>query len=205
MTDRFSALTAALLEAYRRALTQALPPPPIVARHWVSAERLTWLALLQEQSAFHFAWSFGQLKGTPLVLGQRQFAGVFRLAANVTTGVDHVGLARALGDLIPEGADGASRAFLQRVTAQLATAEVAVTLERERERLPMPTTPDFGVSVPLRADVLDLPALTPRLPRHAADRVEAAIAQLEPELQRRVRAIFAAPERALIDAVRGAR
>lgn len=194
----------ALLDAYRIALAQAVPPKPQVARHWESAGSLTWLGLVPEQAAFHLAFSFGQLKGTPLVPGEPHTAGVFRLAGSVFKGVDHERLARELHALVPASADGATRAFLQRVVAQVSCAEVALTLEQAPSLLPMAVSTGFTVAVPARPDALGEAAATPRMPPHAVERVSSALREMDEVLRARILQLFDAPETTLSAAVRGA-
>jgi hypothetical protein len=190
---------AALLAAHRRALAQALPPRPAVARHWEDASRLRWLGLCQEQGRFQLSWSFGQLK--PPAGPPPHTAGVFHLVDAVFPGVDAPGLARALLALAPASADGPTRAFLTRVVAQLALAEVAVTLLVTPGTLPMPPADELEVALPVRADALATPSPTPRMPLHARARVEAAMEDLEPGLRAAVRRLLEAPEAELLAAV----
>jgi hypothetical protein len=189
-----------LFGACQRALAQALPPRPTVARHWEDASRLTWLGLLQEQGRFQLSWSFGRLKGP--AGPPPHTAGVFHLVDAVFPGVEANRLTAALLALTPRDADGPTRAFLVRVVAQLALAEVAVALERSPGALGMPTAEGFEVALPVRPDALGTPAPTPRVPQHARDRVEGALASLEPGLRSLVQRLVAAPEATLLAAVR---
>ena len=199
----YLAFRALLLESYRRALGQALPPRPQVARHWESAAELTFLALLPDQAAFHLAFSFGQLKGCP-PSATPQTAGLFRLTASIFPGVDAEQLTQTLTALVPEAVDGATRAFLLRVAAQLAAAEVAAALDRDRTTIPQATSRDFVVTVPRRADLLHEPAAPPRMPTHAEGRVRDALAVLSAPLSTRLVQAFEAPEPSLLDLVRRA-
>lgn len=201
----YLAFRALLLEDYRRALAQALPPRPRVARHWESADRLTFLALLSDLDAFHLAFSFGRLKGVPAPAdGAPDTAGVFRLTGTTFPGVDAQRLSAALAALVPESVDGPSRAFLLRAAGQLATAEVAAALDVGRAMIPHPTSRDFVITLAARGDRLHEPAPPPRPPDHARDRVRAAAATVCRPLAARLEAVFAAPEPTLLEVVRRA-
>lgn len=191
-----------LLDAYRTALGLALPPRPQVARHWESASALTWLVLAPGDDAFHLALSFGRLKGAPPPQKGHDTTGIFRLVPKVFPGVNDVELMRALSTLVPASADGATRAFLQRVAAQLGAAEVAVAFERNRGHVPFPTASDFAVHVPRRTDALYESAQTPRMPAHAEQRVRSALDAADDLLRVRVLSLFTAPQDELLDAVR---
>lgn len=184
MTE-YALLQAQVLAAYQAALGQALPPKPRVAQHWVDPTQLRWLGLLVEQARFQFAYSLGRLAGvaTPGL----HTAGVFHLVGRAFPAVDDAALSqRALG-LVPPAADGATRAFLNRVICQLVLADVAAAL-REPGALPMPTASDFLVTTPMRGDVLETPAAAPVVHGHVARRVALALAALEPALAQRVTA-----------------
>ncbi|MEW5742796.1 MAG: hypothetical protein AB1938_28020 [Myxococcota bacterium] len=202
MSLAWAELRALVLAAYRTALSAALPPKPQVARHWETPDALHWLALMPATDGFHLAYSLGRLRGAALVEGERHTSGLFRLSGAVFPGVDEAALLRAVHVQVPEAADGATRAFLVRVAAQVAVAETALTLEQERRALPLPTSADFACHVPARADALFEPAATPRLLGHAAERVHAAISAMDGALAARVLALFAAPEPTLLEALR---
>jgi hypothetical protein len=174
-----------VLTAYRAALAQALPPKPRVAQHWVDASRLTWVGLLVEQGRFQLAYSLGRLVGvaTPGL----HTSGVFHLVSTAFPAVADAQLSRSALALVPATADGATRAFLNRVVCQLALADVAVAL-REPGVLPMPTSADFTVALPLRADVLETPSPAPVVHAAVAARVRSAVELLEPALAVRVQA-----------------
>lgn len=191
-----------LLAAYRTALAAALPPKPQVARHWETPDRLHWLALLPASDGFHLAYSLGRLRGTPLADGERHTSGLFRLSAAVFPGVDEAALLRGVGALVPGAADGATRAFLGRVVAQVLTAEVAVALEADAAGLPLAVADGFCCHVAARADALFQPAATPRLPGHAEERVRAALVEMDAALSARLLDVFASPRPDLLDAVR---
>jgi hypothetical protein len=202
VSEAFPALRSHVLAAYRAALAAALPPKPQVARHWETPDRLEWLALLPAIDGFHLAYSLGRLRGAPVVEGERHTSGLFRLTGAVFKGVDEAALLRSVSALVPERADGATRAFLVRVVAQVTAAEVALALEAEAPALPMPAAAGFACHVAARADALFQPAATPRLPGHAQDRVRAALAEMDSSLSARVQALFDSPDAALVDAVR---
>lgn len=194
----YDKLRMALLEAYQKALNQALPPKERVARHWADPTRLTWLGLLSEQTRFQIAWSHGELKESS---GQQlETSGVFHLDDTVFPGVGADALSRQVLALVPES-DGATTAFLIRVIAQFALAEVALTFEHERT-FAIATDENFRVALALRADALTTPAHTPRMPKHAEARVTKALSEMEPLLAHTITALFAAPEPALLEAVR---
>ncbi len=184
-----------LRRAFHRALSQALPAKPRVARHWVDPSKLSWLGLLSEQTRFHLAWSLGALVDAPPA--GRHTSGVFLLDDSVFPGVEAPVISSRLLSLVPTDVDGATKAFLIRVTAQLALVDLA----RDFGPLPLPVTDDFRITLPLRPDVLETPAPTPRMPAHAADRVSAALARM-PTLGERIRATFEAPGESLLDAAR---
>jgi len=195
----YPAFRAALLASCRRALAQALPPRPTVARHWEDASQLHWLGLFQEAGRYQLAWSFGRLR--PPVGPPPHTAGVFWLVDPVFPGVDAPRLAAMLAALTPASADGPTRAFLARVLSQLALAEVAVALWQAPEALGMPTAPGFAVALPRRPDVLGEPAPTPRMPAHARERVTLALRALEPSVRQAVERLFEAPQAELLPAV----
>lgn len=202
MASSFAQLCDQLLAAYRVALSAALPPKPQVARHWETPDALHWLALLPASDGFHVAYSLGRLRGVPEVAGERHTSGLFRLSGAVFRGLDEAALRAAVAAQVPDAADGPTRAFLLRVTGQLATAEAALTLEAERAALPLPAVDGFGCHLPARADALFEAAATPRLPGHAEERVRAALASMAPDLSARIRSVFDAPDATLLDAVR---
>ncbi len=193
MDSSFIDFREALRRSVQRALGQALPAKPRVARHWVDPSRLAWLALLSEQTRFHLSWSLGILVDAPRA--GRHTAGVFLLDDTVFPGVEASALTARLLALVPADIDGATRAFLIRVTAQLALADVA----HDVGALPLPVTDDFSIVVPVRADALETPAPTPRMPAHAEPRVRAALARMP--LGPRILSIFAAPAPTLLEAV----
>jgi hypothetical protein len=159
---------------------------------------LTWLALLSEQTRFQLAWSLGPLKDSSLP--GLQTSGVFHLDDAVFPGVSAAAIAREVLATMPE-TDGPTTAFLIRVVAQLALAEVALTLEEERS-FGLPVSDDFTVTIAQRADALESKALTPRMPGHAEARVLAALEKMEPALAVTVTALLASKELVLLEAVR---
>ena len=185
---------AMLFAAYRAALAQALPPKPKVARHWVSADQLTFLALVPDQGAFHLAFSFGLLKDSPPPTLAPHTAGLFRLTSAIFPAVNAELLTRTLTALVPPTVDGPTRTFLLRVSAQLATAEVAATFDHRRALLPLATSKDFVVTVPRRGDLLHEPASTPRIPANVEERVRRGLALVAPPLSGRLETVFSVRE-----------
>lgn len=200
------ALDAAVLAAYRHALGRALPPREPLARHWTTPHALSWLGLNVEGDGFSVAFAFGALKGPTLTPpGHVEHTGFFRLTPEVFPGVDSRVLNAAVQQLVPAGADGATRAFLGRVVSQLALGAAALALEEERAQLPMATAETFVVALPQRKDAAHEPARTPRMPGHAQARVAQALEQMEPRLRARVAQLFSAPADGLLEAMRGLR
>jgi hypothetical protein len=201
-TGDFAALRGEVLGAYRSALAAALPPKPQVARHWETPGVLGWLALLSTAEGFHLSYSLGRLRDVPLVPGQRHTSGLFRLSAAVFPRVDEGALWAAVVGQIPATADRAARDFLLPVVAALAVGEAALALEAAPGRLPLPVDAGFHCHLPLRADALFQAAPTPRLPEAKAERVQEALAVMEPDLVARLQSLFDAPEPSLLEALR---
>ncbi|MFZ5439837.1 MAG: hypothetical protein ACOZQL_07495 [Myxococcota bacterium] len=192
MPTSFSAYRRALAQAVGLVLNRALEPSPRVARHWESTAKLEWFGGAADHHQVHLSWSFGRLRDVPPVPGQRQTVGVFQLARSTFPELDEQALRAMLEALVPREADGATRVFLQRVTAQLALADVLLTL---------PERVGCEVSLFARPDALDTPAPTPRWPEHARDRVAAALAAMEGELRERCERLWSAPAVELLSAV----
>lgn len=174
----------AVATAVGHVVERALTPSPRVARHWEATTRLTWVGGAADHHQVHVSWSFGRLRDVPVLDGQRHSVGVFTLSRAAFPGVDELALRTTLEALVPAGTDGATRVFLQRVTAQLAVADVLVSLP---ERL------GCEVSLFARPDALDTHASTPRWPEHARDRVAAALNAMDPLLVARLEALWRSP------------
>ena len=192
MVGRYAAFQASLAQSVGHIVERALTPSERVARHWESTEKLTWFGAGADHSKQHVSWSFGQLKGLPVVEGQRHTVGVFHLTKAAFPGLDDQALREQLEALIPTATDGATRVFLQRVSSQLAMAEA---LRGVAARV------GCEVSLFARPDALDTPAATPRWPEHARDRVAAALAQMDDDLRLRLEALWGAEPKVLLDAL----
>lgn len=193
MTGPWASFSAAVTRALDAVVAQASAPPERVARHWEDASRLTWFGAAADHQAVHVSWSFGRLKGLPEVPGERHTVGVFSITRTTFPAVDEQALRAALEALVPPGADGPTRVFLQRVAAQLAVADALLGLERAR---------DLEVSLFARPDAVHTPAPTSRWPEHARDRVAAALSEMDEVLRARCEATWAHPDPALLAAVR---
>lgn len=184
----------AVANAMGVAVQRALAPHPRVARHWESTAKLSWFGAAADHHQVSVSWSFGRLRDVPDVPGERHTVGVFALSRVTFPGVDDVALRAALESLVPAGTDGATRVFLQRVAAQLATAESVLALG---ERV------GCEVSFFARTDAVHTPAATPRWPEHARDRVAAALAAMDPELKSACERVWAAEPTELLRALAG--
>lgn len=173
---------------------RASQPSPRVARHWVSASQLTWFGACADHHLVQASWSFGALRDAPPPPpGQRATVGLFALTKGSFPELDEQALRAQAEALLPPGTDGATRVFLQRVAAQLAVADVLLTL---------PELIGCEVSLFARPDALDTPAATPRWPEHARERVAAALGRMDPAFAARCERTWAAEPPALLDAVR---
>jgi hypothetical protein len=190
MAGRYAEYREAVAQVTGEVVTRALQPAPRVARHWASMEKLSWFGAAADHHLVHVSWSFGHLRDLPRLPGKRHTVGVFAVT-KATFGVDEVALRTRLEQLIPEGTDGATRVFLQRVTAQLATADALLAL---------PDRLGCEVSLFARTDAVDTPAATPRWPEHARERVELALSKMDPELKARCERVWAAPAEVLLAA-----
>ncbi len=191
---RFSEVARAVAAALDAVAQLAAAPSPRVAQHWEDATRLTWFGAAANHQALHASWSFGRLRGLPQGPGERHTVGVFHVRRATFPVIDEQVLRAALEALVPPGVDGPTRVFLQRVAAQLATADALQALARR-----------WGVEVSLfaRPDAVATPAPTPRRPEHARERVALALATMDPALQARCEATWAHPASALLEAARG--
>ena len=88
--------------------------------------------------------------------------------------VNVIGLQAMVSRLVPEGTDGATRVFLQRIAAQQAVREALAVIAQE-----------FGSDTVLfaRADAPREPAPALTWPEHARARVDFALAQMDPALR----------------------
>jgi hypothetical protein len=187
----------AVAEAIGAVVKRASQPSPRVARHWVSTAKLTWFGACADHHLIQASWSFGALRDGPtLEPGQRHTVGVFALTPSNFPDVNDAKLRALCEGLVPEGTDGATRVFLQRVAAQLATADVLLTL---------PELVGCEVSLFARADAVDQPASTSRWPEHARERVQAALSATDPAFASRSERTWGADAPVLLDAVRSLR
>lgn len=193
MTSAWASFTDSVARALEAVAAQAATPPERVARHWEDASRLAWFGAAADHQAVHVSWSFGRLRGVPVVPGERHTVGVFHLARATFPAVDEQALRGALEALVPAGVDGPTRVFLQRVAAQLAVADGLLELERRR-----------GVEVSLfaRTDAANTPAPTSRWPEHARERVAGALEAMDAALRARCEVTWAHPEATLLGAAR---
>jgi len=196
MAVTFKEYGLAVGEALGAVVARASRPSPRVAQHWVSTSQLTWFGACADHHVVQASWSFGQLRDVLLrEPGQRATVGTFALTQVAFPEVKEHQLRALCEGLVPQGTDGATRVFLMRVASQLAVADVLLTL---------PELLGCDVSLFLRPDALDKPALTPRSPAHAKDRVAAALAQMDPALAARCERLWTAEAPTLLDAVRAA-
>lgn len=193
MTSPWVSFTASVARALEAVAAQASTPPERVARHWEDVSRLAWFGAAADHQAVHVSWSFGRLRGVPVVPGERHTVGVFHVARATFPAVDEVALRGALEALVPAGVDGPTRVFLQRVAAQLAVADALLELEQRRS---------VEVSLFARPDAANTPAPTSRWPEHARDRVAAALEAMDAGLRARCEVTWAHAEATLLGAVR---
>lgn len=189
----YAAVAASFWQALEVVADRAASPAERVARHWEDPSRLAWFAAAADHQALHATWSFGLLRGVPVVAGERHTVGVFMVTAAAFPGVEEASLRAALEGLVPRGVDGATRVFLQRVASQLAVADALLRLERER---------GLEAFCFARPDALHTAARTPRWPEHARERVAAALLQMDDGFRARCEATWAHPAPELLAAVR---
>lgn len=181
---------ALVRDAVAAVVARARAPPERVARHWEDATTLRWFGVCADHSSLHASWSFGALRGVQSP--QRATVGVFQLTRTNFAAVDDAALRASLEAMVPAFSDGATRVFLMRVAAQLAAADALLHL-----------APAHEVSVFARPDASGLPALTPRWPEHARERVALALESMDPAFSSRFHSLTASPHAALLDAVSG--
>ena len=191
MVGRYALFREAVTRGLGVVVERALQPAPRVARHWESTTQLTWFGGAADHHLLHVSWSFGRLRDVPLVEGKRPNVGVFAATKTIFPEFDDVALRQQLEQLVPDVTDGATRVFLQRVTAQLALAEALLALP---ERL------GCEVSLFARADAVDTHAATPRWPEHARERVEQALSMMDETLRSRCERLWAAKSDVLLTA-----
>jgi hypothetical protein len=192
----FDAYATAVRDAMSAITERALKPSPRVAQHWESTARLVWFGAAADHHLVHVSWSFGRLRERSSGAGKLETVGVFSVTKATFPDVDDAAL-RALSDaLIPPGTDGATRVFLQRVMAQLATADALLGLQSK-----------LGCDVSLfqRTDALETAASTPRWPEHARERVANALMGMDALLRTRCEVLFDAGEDELLEALRARR
>lgn len=163
----------AVKDAVLKVARRARQPQERVARHFVSTGRVVWFGASADHHDLHVSWSYGALKEKPHE--PRALVGVFRVTRGAFPEVDDVALRSQLEALVPEGTDGATRVWLQRVAAQLAVVEALAEVQRE-----------LGAEVLhfARPDAPTTAALPFRWPTHALDRVEAALQKMDLPLPR---------------------
>lgn len=194
MVVAFKDYALAVAEAMSAVVTRASKPSVRVARHWESTSRVTWFGACADHHLIQASWSFGTLKdGLPLPPGKRATVGTFALTRGTFPEVNETQLRALCDGLVPQGTDGATRVFLQRVASQLAVCDVLLTL---------PELLGCEVSLFARPDALEQSASTPRWPEHARDRVAAALALMDPSFAGRCERTWAAELPTLLDAVR---
>lgn len=194
MVVAFKEYGLAVAEAIGAVVKRASQPSPRVARHWESTARLTWFGACADHNLIQASWSFGALRDGPkLEPGQRSTVGVFALTASNFPEVNETKLRTLCEGLVPEGTDGATRVFLQRVAAQFATADVLLTL---------PELVGCEVTLFARPDAVDQSASTPRWPEHARERVQTALSSMDPRFAKRCEQTWTAEAAVLLDAVK---
>jgi hypothetical protein len=194
MPAAFKEYGLSVAEALSAVVVRATRPSARVARHWESTARITWFGACADHHLIQASWSFGALRDGPkLEPGLRSTVGVFNVTRVTFPEVDDAKLHTLCEGLVPQGTDGATRVFLQRVASQLAVVDVLLTL---------PELLGCEVSLFARPDVLDQPASTSRWPEHARERVAAALAAMDPAFAARCERTWASQIPVLLDAVR---
>ena len=173
-------------------VTRARAPTERVARHWEDVSRLRWFGVSADHSVLHASWSFGALRG--VTSPERATVGVFQLTRANFTAVDEAAVRASLEALVPMSVDGATRVFLMRVAAQVAASDALLALALAEE-----------VTVFARPDAADTPALTPRWPEHARERVAEALRLMDPTFSTRFHALTASSHATLLDAAAATR
>lgn len=170
-------------------IARAKNPPERVARHWEHTTQLTWFGASADHALLHVSWSFGKLRGA--AGPGLHTVGVFQVTKTIFGDVDEAKLRGALEAVIPPGTDGATKVFLMRVAAQLATGDALLRL-----------APAPALTLFTRPDGLEAQAPTPRWPEHARDRVTRALSKLDAPLAKRIGALFDSPQATLLAALR---
>lgn len=196
MAEAFSDFVRAVTVAVGAVADRALKPTPRVSQHWESVERLAWFGAAADHHLTHVSWSFGRLRSRGTRDGKRDTVGVFSITKATFPDVDDDGLRAQLEALIPSFADGATRVFLQRVTAQVAAADALLELQRK-----------LGCEISLfaRTDAVDTPAAPPRWPEHARERVTVALGAMDATLRERCVQLFETTESELLEAIKARR
>jgi len=174
-------------DALAAVIERAKTPPERVAQHWEDVSKLRWFGVSADHSVLHASWSFGRLRGVNS--SARETVGVFQVNRASFPGVDDAALRSALDAFVPAAIDGATRVYLMRVAAQLAAVDALLVL-----------APADEVSVFARPDAADMPALTPRWPEHARERVAAALESMDAKFVARFLAVTASPHATLLEA-----
>ena len=183
---------ARVRDAIDAVITRAKAPPERVARHWEDVSRLRWFGVSADHSVLHASWSFGALRG--VTTPERATVGVFQLTRANFTEVDDAAVRASFEALVPASVDGATRVFLMRVAAQVAASDTLLTL-----------VPADEVSLFARPDAAAQPALTPRWPEHARERVADALTLMDPIFSARFHALTASPHATVLDAAAATR
>ncbi|MBL8915492.1 MAG: hypothetical protein JNM17_32610 [Archangium sp.] len=196
MAESFSEFLSAVSTAVGAVAARALKPVPRVSQHWESVEQLAWFGAAADHHLTHVSWSFGKLKSRGARDGKRDTVGVFSITRATFPEVDDEALRLQLEALVPSFTDGATRVFLQRVTAQIAAADALLELQRR-----------LGCEVSLfaRTDAVDTPAAPPRWPEHARERVTVALAAMDATLRDRCEQLFESTESELLEAIKARR
>jgi hypothetical protein len=192
MAGVYAAFQQAVAQSVGQVIERALEPTVRVAQHWESTSKLAWFGAAADHHQQHVSWSFGRLRDVPDVPGTRHHVGVFVLVKSTFPTLEDRELKRLVSELVPEGTDGATRVFLQRVASQLAVGDVLLTLP---ERL------GCEVSLFARPDAVDTPASTSRWPARAKERVAAALAGMDPVLRARCEALWVSKSEVLLEAI----
>lgn len=173
----FDAYREAVTNVLRQVAQKALHPTARVAQHWQSTEQVTWFGASADHHQLHVSWSYGRLRDVPPLLGVRETVGVFALNEKAFPDIDDAALRAKATALVPSETDGATRVYLLRVMSQLATKDALVTIGTE-----------LGCETLLfaRPDASQKPAPAIRMPTHALDRIEAALAKMDPQIRARL-------------------
>lgn len=194
MVVAFKDYGLAVAEAIGAVVSRATKPSVRVARHWQATSRVTWFGACTDHHLIQASWSFGALRDGPkLEPGQRSTVGVFAVTKVTFPEVNDARLHELCEGMVPQGTDGATRVFLQRVASQFALADVLLTL---------PELLGCEISLFARPDAIDQPATTSRWPEHARERVAAALGGMDSSFAARCERTWSAESNVLLDAVR---